>query len=139
MLSELAALLRQQLAVQNSLLLLEQEKTGTLLKGEAERLGDMMNAEQALMMNATNLQNRIFQLQSDAGCGDVSLRHIVEQYAPNDEEGLATLFRELSEVVANLKKTTNLNTKLLHTRLSTMRYMSHVLGLDEAEGPYHKR
>ncbi|MDF2685023.1 MAG: FlgN family protein [Clostridia bacterium] len=119
----LTNILKDQYKTQYDLLEIEQKKTDVLIKGDVEILNDLMNTEQALLMNGNNLEKQREAVCLAMGIERFSLREIVNEYDQDNSKGLKTLLIEFTDIMFNLKKTGAINTKLLNARLQTVQYM----------------
>ena len=138
----MSCILKNQYKTQYELLKTEQKKTDILIKGNVEELNSIMNTEQALLMNAGNLEKQRETLCEFLEIKQFSLREFAEQYDPDNAIGLKTVLNELTEVMLNLKKVGVLNNKLLTTRSQTIQYVLSSLtdktDIDEASLTYKK-
>ncbi len=120
------------------LLSLSKRKTEVLLRGDVDALGEVMNTEMPLLMELGNLESRWEDIrrrtgaQADfqncdgaarAGLEDFSLHHLTDS---------------LSRMARELQKINNVNKAILETRLSTIRYMGSMLGVDQGALTYQK-
>ena len=136
---QLSDILKKQCKVQKDILEIEKQKNDILLKGDAKRLDGLMNSEQALLMESSNYEKERETFQKNNDMGEMTLKNIVERYAPNDEYSLKTIMNELTETISKLKHANALNEKLLNTHLQLIHQFREQLGIGEAETTYKKR
>jgi hypothetical protein len=119
----LVNILKDQCKTQYDLFDAEQKKTDILVKGDVEKLNELMITEQALLMSSNNLEKQREAVCSKMGIEHFSLRELAKEYDSDNSKGLHTILKDLTEVMFNLKKTGALNAKLLNARLQTVQYM----------------
>lgn len=140
----LIEVLKDQCKTQYELLEIEQQKTDILLKGDVEKLNELMNTEQALIMNSNNLEKQRETVCRAMGIENFSLREYAEEHDADNLAGLKTILINLTDVMFSLKKTGAINTKLLNSRLQTVQYMCGKIndltgaGINEASLTYKK-
>lgn len=132
---ELQQILASQCAVQDKLLVLEEEKTQVLLKGDPQALFPILHAQQALLVQSKDMEKQRVELSRDTPYP--TLRELVKS-SRESEDMLGPVFKELQAKVMALKKKCGLNRKLLETRLATLRFMSGQIGLDGTQNTYTK-
>jgi len=109
---------------------LEDRKTEVLLKGSAEELGALLNAQQPLIMQSYNLERKRTMLQKSMGMEKDDMLRITENPAPGDETRLADAYRELKKAIRELHRLGNLNGQVLRARIDTKKNLLRILGAD---------
>lgn len=137
-LQKLALLLNKQLDIQNRFLELEKDKTKVLVEGDMGKLDDLLREEQPLVLTSVSLEKQREELLAETGSAGLTLRQIVEKYDPQNKYLLRKQFEELADVLQQLKKINNMNTKILHSRLSVIGQCLSLLGLRQDNPTYNK-
>lgn len=137
-LQKLALLLNKQSDVQSKLLELEKNKTKVLVEGNIDRLDDLLRQEQPLVLTSVSLEKQREELLAKTGNLDLTLRQIVEKYDPENKYLLRNKFEDLADILQQLKKINNMNTKILNSRLSVIGQCLSLLGLRQDNLTYNK-
>ncbi|MPM77269.1 hypothetical protein SDC9_124270 [bioreactor metagenome] len=109
---------------------LEDIKTKVLIKGSAEELGALLNAQQPLIMQSYNLERQRTKLQESMGMEKDEMLRITENPAPGDETRLADSYRELKKAIKELHRLGTHNGQVLRTRIDTKKNLLRILGAD---------
>jgi hypothetical protein len=117
----LDTILNKQMEVHKKLFELETLKTQILLKGTTEQLDDLLNLEQSCIMNSSNLEKRRQNLQSQMGMSELTLKQIIV----NNPEAkfLEQNSNLLTDLLNKLKKVSNINNKILNSRLEMLNFV----------------
>lgn len=135
---DLACLLLKQAEVLESLLAQEERKTNILLKGLPEELNDILNAQQPLFMQSSNLEKQRDSLQKKLKLDKSAMRRILEQAETDDEKRLTEAFTLLKETVEKLKKVSDLNGRILQARIETKKNLMRIFGTGNEKVTYSK-
>lgn len=127
----ISSLLSKQIEIYTDLLGLENEKTRILLEGKADKLDEILNDEQPLIMKSESLENERRSFQQNSGLGTVSLRQIIEDYPESRNYGLDGQFVKLSKLFEKIRKANGLNKRLVEAHLKTLRRFT----VDSSVGP----
>lgn len=127
----LSLLIAKQAEVQNKLLELEKSKTDALVKGDIERLDEIMKLEQPHMMNSANIEKNREAVQKELGIAELSLSQIVKKYDSQNIFLLKTRYDDLFTAVSELKKVNHRNIQILNSRINMVSEYVALLGLKE--------
>lgn len=120
----------------NKLLLIEKEKTLILEKGNVDDLNNLMNLEQALIMECSADEKQRVSLCGNARVQSIS--ELIEKY-PETKETLHPIHSEMSDTIESLKKVSTLNMKLIETRMKIIKFMTAQLGISPENTTYGKK
>lgn len=134
----LSLMLSRQIELYREFLAIENAKTRILVQGKAQELDEFIIKEQALIMQSANLENERQSLQQTMGINQLTLRQIVEKYAPNNEYGLKMILFKFSALLDDIKKANGLNTRLIQSRLNTMRHLLYETDMYDGQLTYSK-
>lgn len=123
--TELLGTLELQKSLLEQLLTVEKKKTDILQNGPIAALDAVIMEEQALVMQCSAVENRRMNL-----CEKLEVKTVSEliQKMPEYAEAIEPLYKSTLEIIANLKKISSLNMKILDTRLKLIKYMTNELG-----------
>lgn len=127
-----AGLLKTQYETLKELLETEKNKTEVLVNGDVEKLGDLINIQQALLMTSENLEKQRDSLCKSMGIRRFSLKDFFEKYDPGNETELKILIENYSDIFSELQKIGETNNKLVTIRLQTLSYMKSLFLGNEA-------
>ncbi len=128
---ELALLLSKQLEVQKKQLTLETGKTQILVSGELEKLDEVLKQQASLVLSCDGLESRRKQLLAEMELDGLTMRQVLTQSAPQQQNNLENIISELSQVLLQLKKVNARNKKILHCRLSCINQCLSFIGLKD--------
>ena len=128
MFEELSVILDKQLKIHEELLKLEKEKTKILQKGDIKALDELLNKQQPLIMNSSNLEKNRIKLQEKMGI-DLTLKQIIEKFS--EAKILNSSFVKMKKVIAQLKKVSVLNNKILNSRIEMLNSVLGSVGVTQ--------
>lgn len=134
----LIKLLHKQAEVQARLLTLEERKSQVLIKGSVEDLNEILNAEQPLLMQSSNLEKQRAELHQKLDLEKPELRRMLDHPEDAEEQCLAEAFLILRDAVDRLKKVSELNNKVLQARIDTKKNLMRICGLSDQAPTYSK-
>lgn len=119
----------------DKLLIVEKEKTAILEKGSVEELNNLMNTEQALIMESSTAEKQRVNLCNNVNVQSIS--ELIEKF-PETMPTLNPLYLDMVEIINSIKKVSVLNMKLIDTRLNITKFMTTQLGIDSENTTYRK-
>ena len=137
-LNKLSHILYQQLELQTELLVLEKDKTKILVKGELEKLDQVIIKEQSIIMKSAGLEKQREALLTETGLIDLTMPELIEKHNLGNKYMLNSRLTGLSNVLNQLKKTNDLNNKIILSRLSVLGQCLSLIGLREDSLTYKK-
>ncbi len=137
-LNRLSHLLSKQLDLQNDLLILEESKTKVLIDGDIPQLEEIMRQEQSFFLKCDDQLNKYQTFLNEIGLCGVTLRRIVAKYDAQNSFQLSAKLDNLEDILSCLKKTNNVNNKILQSRLSVIVKCLSMIGLKGDTVTYNK-
>ncbi|HAN20839.1 MAG: hypothetical protein A2Y15_04840 [Clostridiales bacterium GWF2_36_10] len=134
-LTELQDLLNTMKDSLDKLLVVEKEKTSILEKGSVEDLNNLMNAEQALIMECSAAEKQRVNLCNFVDVQTIS--ELIEKF-PETKSTLSPIHSDMTATIESIKKASALNMKLIDTRLKIIKFMTTNLGIDSENPTYSK-
>ncbi len=98
-------------------LALETEKYGDLAAGRADAINARMTKEQAFILKARGFEQERRRLMEQAGCGEGTLRELVDLLPAEKQPAMRRMHTELSRTVNSLKRVNDRCQKLTRLRL----------------------
>jgi len=119
----------------HKLLKIERKKTEILEQGSVEELNNLINSEQALIMECSSIEKQRVKL-----CRELDIDSITELFEkyPESKQAISPIHNELNTLVKELKKISGLNMRLLDTRLKIVRFITSQMGFETENPTYGK-
>jgi hypothetical protein len=109
----------------DKLLKIENEKTKVLEKGSVEELDEIINKEQALIMECSSFERERLEI-----CRSLNAQSVSELYElyPESKEIVGDIHDKMIDTVNKIKKVSAVNMQLLDTKLKLVRFITSQLG-----------
>jgi len=119
----------------DKLLVIENQKTTILEKGSVDDLNNLMNTEQALIMECSAEEKQRIKLCDNAEVHSIS--ELIKKY-PETEPTIHPLHINMVKTIDNIKKVSTLNMKLIETRMKIIKFMTSQFGITTENATYSK-
>lgn len=117
------------------LLAIENKKTAILEKGNVDDLNELMNTEQALIMECSSQEKQRIKLCTSLSVESVS--ELGEKY-PETKISIEPIHVKLVETINSIKKVSALNLKLIDARMKIIKFMTAQFGMSQDTTQYGK-
>lgn len=137
-LEKLSGLLNKLIENQNKLIELEMLKKEVLVKGDVEKLDEILILEQPLLMNNQNLETQCEKLLKEKGLYNDTLKQFVNDFDCDNKYLLKSRFDELCVLLGKLKKINLINMSVLNTRVKTLNQVFSIIDTSRNSSVYQK-
>lgn len=133
---KLRDLLKSMKITLDKLLKIENAKTKVLEKGSVEELDEIINKEQALIMECSAFERERLEI-----CGKLNAQTVSELYElyPESKEIVGDIHEKMIETVSDIKKVSAVNMQILDTKLKLVRFITSQMGCSSELSTYDKK
>jgi hypothetical protein len=132
---ELRDLLSSMKEILDNLLVIENEKTSVLEKGSVEQLDEIINSEQALIMECSTSEKERIRICSELKTE--SITELFEKY-PESSALIKPVHEGMVDTINKIKKVSGINMQLLDTRLKLVKFITSQIGFNNENTTYDK-
>lgn len=132
-LEKLIIKLGKQLDILSDLLRIETQKSQVIIQGDVAELDKLVNIEQSLVMKSAGMEEQRKILLMELGLGEMTISQVIKECPGAESSGLSGVYTDLLATLLELRKTSDLNQKLLRTRLEVIDYVLSKTGLQSSE------
>lgn len=122
--SEFCCFLEEYAQFLESMVESEKIKLESLLTNELKRIEQSVSSQQAVSMQIENFETRRQQLQKQAGFEDATLREIINQANPADQQTLRPIFDRMQRAAEEVKFLNEKSMKVVKTNLQLLRSLT---------------
>ncbi len=116
---QLLEVLRAQLDLCKRYLQVQKSMTDALVVGDIRIIDSIVKEEQYFLLKLESLENKRLKLLEQESLAGLDFREVIEKHSPEEfRSQLESAFEVLVEILGDLKRTTQLNQRLLKQRLS---------------------
>lgn len=114
-----------------SMMAVEQEKRQALLEQDAERLENVLQRQQAMLMQTENLEKKRLAAQEAAGFAGMNGKEILAAAGDADKAALEETFHRLGDAATELRE---LNKTAMEIARMNLKFMERIMQAPQEEG-----
>lgn len=123
---------------QKKLIELELFKKEVLIKGDVDKLDEILILEQPLLMNNQSLDSQCDKLLKEEGLDSDTLKQFISNFDCDNKYLLKSKFDELCILLEKLKKVNLVNMAILNTRMKTLNKVFSLIDIAHSSSVYQK-